>query len=183
VSARPRDRFLSRSSKPISCHVPYGFRPNRRPHDAIAEIHALTSRPRDYEWIVEADIAASFDEIDQVALMDRVRIRVKDKNVLALVKAFLKAGVLTRAGDRQETPTGTAHGGILSPLLANIALTVLDEHYARAWTAMGDTSQRHRRRKRGQATYRLIRYADDFVLLVKGANFITPHRCCRRSPK
>jgi RNA-directed DNA polymerase len=44
--------------------------------------------------------------------------------------------------------------------LANIALTVLDEHYARAWTAMGDKGQRHRRRQRGQATYRLIRYAD-----------------------
>jgi RNA-directed DNA polymerase len=57
---------------------------------------------------------------------------------------------------------------VLSPLLANIALTVLDEHYARAWTAMGDGNQRHRRRKRGQATYRLIRYADDFVLVVKG---------------
>jgi RNA-directed DNA polymerase len=146
----------------------YGFRPNRRAHDAIAEIHALTSRPRDYEWIVEADIAACFDEIDQVALMDRVRIRVTDKKVLALVKAFLKAGVMTRAGDRKDTPTGTPQGGILSPLLANIALTVLDEHYARAWTAMGDTSQLHRRRKRGQATYRLIRYADDFVLMVKG---------------
>lgn len=146
----------------------YGFRPNRRAHDAIAEIHALTSRPRDYEWIVEADIAACFDEIDHVALMDRVRIRVKDKKVLALVKAFLKAGVMTRTGDRKDTPTGTAQGGILSPLLANIALGVLDEHYARAWTAMGDGNQRHRRRKRGEATYRLIRYADDFVLVVKG---------------
>ena len=146
----------------------YGFRPNRRAHDAIAEIHALTSRPRDYEWIVEADIAACFDELDHVAVMDRVRIRITDKKVLALVKAFLKAGVMTRAGDRKDTPTGTPQGGILSPLLANIALTVLDEHYARAWTAMGDKGQRHRRRQRGQATYRLIRYADDFVLVVKG---------------
>jgi RNA-directed DNA polymerase len=146
----------------------YGFRPNRRAHDAIAEIHALTSRPRDYEWIVEADIAACFDEIDHVALMDRVRIRIKDKKVLTLVKAFLKSGVMTRTGDRKDTPTGTPQGGILSPLLANIALSVLDEHYARAWTAMGDGNQRHRRRKRGEATYRLIRYADDFVLVVKG---------------
>jgi RNA-directed DNA polymerase len=50
-----------------------------------------------------------------VALMDRVRIRVTDKKVLALVKAFLKAGVLTRAGDRKDTPTGTPQGGILTP--------------------------------------------------------------------
>jgi RNA-directed DNA polymerase len=146
----------------------YGFRPMRRAHDAIAEIHALTSRPRDYEWIVEADIAACFDEIDHVALMDRVRIRIKDKKVLALVKGFLKSGVMTAAGDRKDTLTGAPQGAILSPLLANIALTVLDEHYTRAWAAMGTTSQRYRRRQRGEATYRLIRYADDFVLVVKG---------------
>jgi RNA-directed DNA polymerase len=53
-------------------------------------------------------------------------------------------------------------------LLANIALSVLDEHLAAAWAAMGDASARHRRRRRGQATYRLVRYADDFVVLVHG---------------
>jgi retron-type reverse transcriptase len=47
--------------------------------------------------------------------MDRVRIRVTDKKVLALIKAFLKAGVMTRAGDRKDTPTGTPQGGIMTP--------------------------------------------------------------------
>jgi RNA-directed DNA polymerase len=62
--------------------------------------------------------------------------------------------------------TGTPQGGILSPLLANIALSALDEHFARAWKAMGTVSQRNYARKRGEATYRLVRYADDFVICV-----------------
>ena len=70
----------------------YGFRPNRRAQDAIAEIHHLTSAPINYHWVLEADIAACFDEIDHVALMDRVRARIKDKRLCNLVKAFLKAG-------------------------------------------------------------------------------------------
>jgi RNA-directed DNA polymerase len=68
----------------------YGFRPNRRAHDAVAEIHHFASRS--YEWIVEGDIKACFDEISHSALMGRVRRRVGDKRVLALVKAFLKGG-------------------------------------------------------------------------------------------
>ena len=54
--------------------------------------------------------------------MDRVRARIKDKRVVALVKAFLKAGILTETGHLEDTVTGTPQGGILSPLLANIAL-------------------------------------------------------------
>jgi RNA-directed DNA polymerase len=64
--------------------------------------------------------------------------------------------------------TGTPQGGILSPLLANIALSALDEHFARAWKAMGTVNQRYYARKRGEATYRLVRYADDFVICVAG---------------
>jgi RNA-directed DNA polymerase len=81
----------------------YGFRPKRRAQDAIAEIHLLTSHPRNYEWVVDADIAACFDTIDHPALMDRVRRRVGDKRVLALSKAFLKSGILTEAGDSDAT--------------------------------------------------------------------------------
>ena len=144
----------------------YGFRPRRRAQDAIAEIHQLTSRS--YEWIVEADIEACFDSLDHTALMGRVRERVADRRVLRLVKAFLKAGIMNEQGDLEETRTGTPQGGILSPLLANIALSALDEHFACAWQAMGSGSQRHRRRLRGEATYRLVRYADDFVICVAG---------------
>src|SRR6266508_2911930 len=144
----------------------YGFRPRRRAQDAIAEIHQLTSRS--YEWIVEADIEACFDSLDHTALTGRVRAQVGDRRVLRLVKAFLKAGIMNERGDLEETRTGTPQGGILSPLLANIALAALDEHFARAWQAMGSGTQRHRRRLRGEATYRLVRYADDFVICVAG---------------
>src|SRR5215208_3299937 len=74
----------------------YGFRPNRRAQDAIVEIHLFASNS--YEWVVDADITACFDEIDHTALMDRVRRRIGDRRVLALVKAFLKAGILGTEG-------------------------------------------------------------------------------------
>jgi RNA-directed DNA polymerase len=146
----------------------YGFRPGRRAQDAIAEIHYLTSSPRNYEWIVEADIEACFDRIDHAALMGRVRERVGDKRVLALVKAFLRAGIMTEHGGFEDTVTGTPQGGILSPLLANIALSALDQHYTRAWAAMGSEWERRKRRARGEATFRLVRYADDFVAVLAG---------------
>jgi RNA-directed DNA polymerase len=145
----------------------YGFRPGRRAHDALAEIHLLASHS--YEWVVEGDIEACFDTIDHTALLQRMRRRVGDKRVLGLVKAFCKAGILTEAGQVQDTITGTPQGGILSPLLANIALSVLDEHFAEAWQqTMGTNAQRRTRKARGLARYRLVRYADDFVVMVAG---------------
>jgi RNA-directed DNA polymerase len=78
--------------------------------------------------------------------MDRVRRRVKDKRVLALVKTFLKAGVMTETGSKEDSDTGTPQGGILSPLLANIALSVLDEHVMAPWkpdAEMGTLYRRH----------------------------------------
>ena len=145
----------------------YGFRPGRRAHDALAEIHLLASHS--YEWVVEGDIEACFDTIDHTALLQRMRRRIGDKRVLGLVKAFCKAGILTEAGQVQDTITGTPQGGILSPLLANIALSVLDEHFAEAWQqTMGTNAQRRTRKARGLARYRLVRYADDFVVMVAG---------------
>ncbi len=91
--------------------VSYGVRPMRRAHDAIAEIHMFGSRG--YQWVLDADIEACFDSIDHAALMERVRRRVKDKHVLALVKAFLKAGVMTETGDHEDSDTGTPQGGFM----------------------------------------------------------------------
>ncbi|MBA3489529.1 MAG: group II intron reverse transcriptase/maturase [Longispora sp.] len=146
----------------------YGFRPNRRAHDAIAEIHHLATQG--YMWVLDADIEACFDSIDHAALMGRVRGRVKDKRVLTLVKSFLKAGIMTEFGERNETASGTPQGGILSPLLANIALSVLDDFAAEQWaTAMGTRHGREKRRRMGLGTWRLLRYADDFVVMVHGS--------------
>jgi RNA-directed DNA polymerase len=147
----------------------YGFRPNRRAHDAVAEVRYLASRNRDYEWVVEGDIKACFDEISHPALMDRVRARVGDKRVLALVKAFLKAGILREDGALEDTSAGTPQGSILSPLLSNVALSVLDEHVARM--PGGPASSREVRKRRiraGLPNVRLVRYADDWCLMVKG---------------
>jgi RNA-directed DNA polymerase len=145
----------------------YGFRPRRRAQDAIAEIHHLGSRS--YEWVLEADIEACFDSISHCALLERVRQRVGDKRVLALVKAFLKAGILTELGDRRDTVIGTPQGGILSPLLANIALSVLDDAFVETWQTVMSTAMRRRtRRRKGLGTWRLVRYADDFVVMVAG---------------
>ncbi len=144
----------------------YGFRPKRRAQDAIAEIHYLGSRT--YEWVFEADIKACFDEIDHNALMGRVRDRIGDKRVLGLVKAFLRAGILTEDGLNRNTITGTPQGGILSPLLANIALSVLDEHFTCKWEALGPYWTRAKRRRAGEPAMRLVRYADDFVVMIAG---------------
>jgi RNA-directed DNA polymerase len=97
-----------------------------------------------------------------------VRARIKDKRVLALVKAFLKSGVLTETGSREETYSGTPQGGILSPLLANIALSALDEHFQARQDALGSAWKRSQHRRNGGATCRLVRYADDFVVMVAG---------------
>jgi len=147
----------------------YGFRPNRRAHDAVAEVHFFTSKPRNYEWIVEGDIKACFDEISHPALMDRVRQRVGDKRVLALVKAFLKAGILGEDRVLRDNNAGTPQGSILSPLLSNVALSVLDEHIAQGPGGPATSQwQRAKRRRQGLPNYRLSRYADDWCLMVAG---------------
>ena len=145
----------------------YGFRPRRRAHDAIAEIHMFATQG--YTWVLEGDITACFDEIDHSALMDRVRGRIADKRVIGLVKAFLHAGILSEDAVTRDTKAGTPQGGILSPLLANIALSVLDEQFAEVWNRdMATRSQRATRRSHGAPTFRLVRYADDFVVMVHG---------------
>ena len=138
----------------------YGFRPNRRAQDAIAEIHFLSKPSLKYDWVFEGDIKACFDEIDHTALMDRVRHRITDRRILALIKAFLKAGLLTEAGQPRKTITGTPQGGILSPLLANIALSVLDEHFTDKWDALGPYWMRSKHRRAGHPVMRLIRYCE-----------------------
>ncbi|WP_435106866.1 group II intron reverse transcriptase/maturase [Arhodomonas sp. AD133] len=146
----------------------YGFRPNRRAQDAISEIRFLAAPTRNYQWVFEADIKACFDNIEHGALMRRIARRIGDKRILALIRAFLRAGILAEDGTARDTITGTPQGGILSPLLANIALSSLDEHFARKWEALGPSWQRAKLRRAGVPSMRIIRYADDFVVMVHG---------------
>src|SRR5674536_117955 len=81
-------------------------RPRRRAQDAIAEMHFLSSDPRKYHWVFEADIEACFDQLSHSALLRRVRQRIADKRVLALIKAFLRAGIMSEAGQTaSSSPT------------------------------------------------------------------------------
>ena len=144
----------------------YGFRPRRRAQDAIEDIRKTAQES--YHWVFEADIASCFDEIDHTALMGRIRGRIGDKRVLALVKSFLKSGVLDEDGRTRDTISGTPQGGILSPLLANIALSVIDDHFDGVWASHTNATARSQHRKRGGASYRLVRFADDFVVMVFG---------------
>jgi RNA-directed DNA polymerase len=145
----------------------YAYRPGRRAQDAVAEIvHFVNSG---YQWVVEGDVEACFDNIPHGLVVQQVCTRIADRRVVGLCKTFLRAGVLRELGRVERQPTGTPQGGIISPLFANLALDAFDRHYQAAWADMS----RYRRRRRylrdhGQPTYRLVRYSDDFVLLVMG---------------
>lgn len=147
----------------------YGYRPARRAQDAIAEIVYFLKPGTSYEYVIEGDIKACFDNVHHGILMKLVGQRIGDRRVLALIKAFLGAGVMKESGQFASTLTGTPQGGIVSPLLANIYLSSLDRPFERVWqhqTRYIGCSTYYRRR--GQATYRLVRYADDFVILLRG---------------
>lgn len=150
--------------------VSYGFRPRRRAHDAVAEIHYYATRG--YRWVLDADIEGCFDHIDHRAILARVRARISDKKTVALVRAFLKAGVLDELGHQDDTDAGTPQGGIISPLLANIALSALDEAIMAPWQPGGEQATQWGRRKRvrhGMGNWRIVRYADDFVIMTNGS--------------
>ena len=124
----------------------YGFRPKRSAHQAHGEIMKWVNRG--CRFVVDGDIQKYFDSIDHVKLMVLVRQRVSDKRVLALIEGWLKAGVLTD-GRLMPTQEGTPQGGVISPLLSNIFLHLLDKVWNKRYEELG----------------KLIRYADDFVVL------------------
>lgn len=122
-----------------------------------------------YTWVIEGDIRACFDDVDHALLLQDVRQRVPDRHILRLLRQFLRAGLVTEAGLLPSTVTGTPQGGILSPLRANLYLTRLDRLLATRWAEFSRyPGRRQYLRRQGQATYRLVRYADDFVILVNG---------------
>lgn len=121
----------------------YGFRPGRSCHQAVERV--LELRRQGYGHVLDADISGFFDNLSHRAVMHELSAVIADGNILRLVEKFLKAGVL-EGGKFLATRVGTPQGGVASPLLANIALNLLDWHL----------------HERG---FRFVRYADDFVVL------------------
>jgi group II intron reverse transcriptase/maturase len=142
----------------------YGFRPNRTTHDALATVIHYASNVTRYFWVIEGDIKSYFDTIHHRKLIQLLRRRIRDKKLLRLVWAFLKAGVM-EGSLFTPTETGTPQGGIISPLLANVYLHELDMHMQR-WAF--DQRIRGRRRAEGRPNFAHVRYADDFVVMCTG---------------
>lgn len=124
----------------------YGFRPGRGAKDALRRVDTLLKAG--HVWVVDADLKSYFDTIPHARLLARVKERVADGRVLALVESFLRAGVLEESKGWQPTERGTPQGGVISPLLANLYLNPLDHQMA----AVG---------------WEMVRYADDFVILCR----------------
>lgn len=137
----------------------YGFRPKRSARMALAAIVAGVKAG--YRQVVDVDIRKYFDSIDHDKLMELVERRVGDIQVLRLVRAWLKAGIM-EDGRVRHPLKGTPQGGVISPLLANIYLHEVDK----AW--------------RDDHTVRMVRYADDMVLLVRPGRKEVWERLCRQ---
>jgi len=135
----------------------YGFRPGRSCHQALKQLNDLVmSKPVNH--IVEADIKGFFDHVDHAKLIEFIRIRIVDTALLNLIEKFLKAGYVDD-GLLVRSDEGTPQGSILSPMLANIFLHyILDEWFE-------TTVKSHAR-----GFCELVRYADDFVCVVRYAN-------------
>jgi RNA-directed DNA polymerase len=128
----------------------YGFRPGRKPHDALDALAVGIHRKR-VNFVLDADISDFFTSLDQSWLVRFLEHRIADKRVLGLIQKWLRAGVI-RDGEWSETEEGTAQGASVSPLLANVYLHYVFDLWADQW---------RRRNARGDVI--LVRFADDYV--------------------
>lgn len=134
--------------EPVFSDHSYGFRPKRSAHDAIEKMREVGIHKGKRCYVVDCDLKAFFDTVDNQKLMSILRKRISDPSLLALILKYLKAGAISRQGHFEEQLRGVPQGGPLSPLLANILLDELDVELE----------------KRG---HQFVRYADDFVILCR----------------
>lgn len=129
----------------------YGFRPKKSAHDAIRQIKQNIYEG--YKFVYDADLAKYFDTIPHDKLLILLKERVADSGILSLVMQWLRAPVEHESGIREKTRRGTPQGGVISPLLANIYLHAFDRIVSNP------------EGKFAKAGIRMVRYADDFVLM------------------
>jgi group II intron reverse transcriptase/maturase len=143
----------------------YGFRKGRRTMDAIAVLMPLFNTSVKHYYVIEGDLQSYFDTVHHRTLMKLLRRRLKDRALLDLLWKFLKAGVM-EGGLFARTECGVPQGGVISPLLANVYLNEFDQWAAAQWDL--DQNTRRRRRYAGLGNYKMVRYADDFVVVSNG---------------
>lgn len=144
----------------------YGFRPNRCTWDALAEIYKYLLPHNQYYTIIEGDIVNCFGTIRHSVLMEQLKRRIQDERILTLIWKMLAAGYIEEM-QYYETHEGAPQGGVVSPLLANVYMHRLDEYMHDRYHAMTG-QQRYRRRQKGElVAVRYVRYADDFVVLMR----------------
>jgi group II intron reverse transcriptase/maturase len=112
--------ILTEVYEPEFLPMSYGYRPGRTTHDALNAVKASVAKGK-VSWVVDTDIRPFFDEMSHEWLLKFLRHRIEDKNILRLIRKWLKAGVLEE-GKVKRTSTGTPQGGVISPILANIYL-------------------------------------------------------------
>src|SRR5215510_6356081 len=168
-----RDRFVQEALRAILdpifesdfCLHSYGFRKGRCTMDAIAVIMPLFNTSNKYYYVVEGDIKSYFDEVHHKKLLSLLKRRIADKDIINLIWKFLKAGVM-EGQLFAKTEQGVPQGGIISPLFANVYLHELDR-WAEEKCDL-PRSAKFMRRSAGHSNYKLVRYADDFVVVSNG---------------
>ena len=128
----------------------FGFRPNRNCHDALKILNCYIEK-KSVNYVVDVDIKGFFDNVDHKWMMEFIKLRIADPNLLRIIGRFLKCGYMEE-GKKYKTDSGTPQGGVISPILANVYLHyVLDLWF----------EKRVRKLCKGQAY--MVRYADDCV--------------------
>ena len=148
----------------------YGFRPWRDTHMALERVKDQVHRIG-YYWIVEGDISRFFDNVNHTILIKKLyHMGIADRRILMIIKEMLKAGIMDEC---KKNELGTPHGGIISPILANVYLHQMDKWITREWENKVTKNNYSSKRNQYQSLHRysnlkpayLIRYADDWILL------------------
>ena len=138
-------RLINNTFEKIFHQNSFGFRPGRNCHQAVE--CAVDYIQQGYEYVVDMDIKAFFDNIPHKLIMDTIAAKIADGNILSLIERFLQSGVMEE-GELRPTTIGSPQGGLISPIISNAVLNHMDWYF-------------------DQLGYRFVRYADDCIILCK----------------